>query len=319
VCTVSKREVTTKVSVADLPGALARVITDLGLVDENGRVNREHVRTLGEFVVRFVPAAQPSPVVDPVPGGACGESPAVVTTPADKPRRGRPPKNAPAQPGTVRTRQRTRPTKAEVRGALTQRIAEHLRQCPGSTLAEIAEVFAVPLTDVSVSAKPVDWLVLEESEIAEPSARAESEAITATRERAKAALQAASLLAGPLSHQAYTTLVREGRVKGPSVARIVQLFGSWTAACAEVGVASGEPLRKNYERRWTRDETLDHVERFLVEPAHRGASHHFDAWRAAVNGDGSVPSLGTVRNLVGGTWSEIRTTALRRMRARWAA
>ncbi|MFM9083227.1 MAG: hypothetical protein ACKOQ7_04960 [Actinomycetota bacterium] len=93
---MSKREVTTKVSVADLPGALARVITDLGLVDENGRVNREHVRTLGEFVVRFVPAAQPSPVVDPVAGGAGGESPAVVATPADKPRRGRPPKNVAA-------------------------------------------------------------------------------------------------------------------------------------------------------------------------------------------------------------------------------
>jgi hypothetical protein len=29
--------------------------------------------------------------------------------------------------------------------------------------------------------------------------------------------------------------------------------------------------------------------------------------------------LGTVRNIVGGTWNDIRTAALRRMRATWAS
>lgn len=301
-------EVTEKVPLEELPSSLSWVVKELGLADQKGRVAREHVRTLGEFVVRF------------------GHAPTGVSSPpADRPRRGRPPKNVAATPGSKnsaagsRTRVRTRPTKAQVRGELTRRIAEHLGHRPGSTLAEIAAALESPLADVSVAAKPVDWLVLDETELSAPVDRKESPAIVATRERAKAALQAASLLAGPLSHQSYTTLVREGRVKGPSVARIVQLFGSWTAACAEVGVASGEPLRKNYERRWTREEILDHVERFLSDPAYRGASHQFDSWRAASNGDGSVPSLGTVRNLVGGTWNEIRTTALRRMRARWVS
>lgn len=301
-------EVTEKVPLSELPPSVQWVVGELGLADSKGRVQRETVRTLGEFLLRFGQAGQP---------GATAASDAA--TPA-KPRRGRPPKSAsgaPPRPAERKTRRRTRPTKAEVRGELTRKIAEHLRLHPGSTLAEIAAALDAPLTDVSVAAKPVDWLVLGESELVAPSSRTESDAIVATRERAKAALQAASLLAGPLSHQAYTTLVREGRVKGPSVARIVQLFGSWTSACAEVGVASGEPLRKNYERRWTREEILDHVEKFLSEPAHRGASHQFDAWRASVNTDGTVPSLGTVRNLVGGTWNEIRTTTLRRMRARW--
>lgn len=303
-------EVTEKVPLEDLPSSLSWVVRELGLADRQGRVTREHVRTLGEFLVRFShgSATEMSPRATT---GAAGAAPA-----ADRPRRGRPPKSGSTPPST---RTRTRPTKAEVRGELTKKIAGHLATRPGSTLGEIAAALEAPLTDVSVAAKPVDWLVLDESELVEPGARTESAAIAATRERAKAALQAASLLAGPLSHQAYTTLVRQGRVKGPSVARIVQLFGSWTAACAEVGVASGEPLRKNYERRWTRDEILDHVERFLGDPTYRGASHQFDTWRAATNGDGSVPSLGTVRNLVGGTWNEIRTTALRRMRARWAA
>lgn len=307
-------EVTEKVPVEELPSSLSWVVKELGLADQKGRVAREHVRTLGEFVVRFGPS----------PSGVAGPA-------SERPRRGRPPKNASAAPVAKNskisknsadgrgTRARTRPTKAEVRGELTRRIAEQLRHRPGSTLAEIATALESPLDDVSVAAKPVDWLVLDEAELSAPAERTESPAIVATRERARAALQAASLLAGPLSHQSYTTLVRQGRVKGPSVARIVQLFGSWTAACAEVGVASGEPLRKNYERRWTRDEILDHVERFLSDPTYRGASHQFDTWRAASNGDGSVPSLGTVRNLVGGTWNEIRTTALRRMRARWVS
>lgn len=304
--------VTEKVPIEDLPPSLSWVVRELGLTDGQGRVSREHVRTLGEFLVRFNHGS--TAAVEASTRTGVGANGAATVT--ERPRRGRPPKSAAKAPAT---RVRTRPTKAEVRGELTKRIAGHLATRPGSTLGEIAAALEAPLTDVSVASKPVDWLVLDESELVEPSARTESAAIAATRERAKAALQAASLLAGPLSHQAYTTLVREGRVKGPSVARIVQLFGSWTTACAEVGVASGEPLRKNYERRWTRDEILDHVERFLGDPTYRGASHQFDTWRAATNGDGSVPSLGTVRNLVGGTWNEIRTTALRRMRARWAA
>jgi hypothetical protein len=36
-----------------------------------------------------------------------------------------------------------------------------------------------------------------------------------------------------------------------------------------------------------------------------------------VNGTQKVPSLGTVRNILGGTWGDIRTATLRRMRATW--
>jgi len=36
-----------------------------------------------------------------------------------------------------------------------------------------------------------------------------------------------------------------------------------------------------------------------------------------VNGAEKVPSLGTVRNIVGGTWNDIRTTTLRKMRGTW--
>jgi hypothetical protein len=218
----------------------------------------------------------------------------------------------------VRTRARRGPTKAERRSEMTQQIARYLQDKPGVTLEELANVLNAPLTEVTAAARPVDWLILGSDELVQPAVRVESEAIVASRDRARAALLASSLMTKPLSHQNYTALLRDGRVKGPCVARIVQLFGSWSAACSSVGVSSGEALRSNYERTWDEEQLFGFVERFLREPVHHGASHQFDLWRSTVNGTQKVPSLGTVRNILGGTWGDIRTATLRRMRATWA-
>ncbi|CAB4670305.1 unannotated protein [freshwater metagenome] len=286
-----------RLSINELPASTVWALRELGLVGVDNSVSREHVRTLGEFVVRFagVPATTP-----------------IAQTPA-------PSFNGEAHPtaAPVRTRARRGPTKAERRSEMTMQISRYLQDKPGVTLEEIAEALNAPLTDVTAAARPVDWLILGADELVQPTVRIESDAIVASRDRARAALLAASLMAKPLSHQSYTALLREGRVKGPSVARIVQLFGSWTTACNEVGVTSGEPLRSNYERTWTEDDLLNYVERFLRDTAFRGASHQFDQWRSTVNHSEKVPSLGTVRNIVGGTWNDIRSQALRRMRAKW--
>ena len=290
--------------VSQLPESTAWVLQQLGLVTADNTVQREHVRTLGEFVVRF--AGTPTHVSTHA-SAASPRSPLTFVGETNP------------TPPPVRTRARRGPTKAERRSELTQHIARYLQDKPGVTLEELASALNAPLTDVTAAARPVDWLILGSDELVQPTVRVESEAIIASRDRARAALLASSLMTTPLSHQNYTALLREGRVKGPSVARIVQLFGSWTAACNEVGVTSGEPLRSNYERTWTRDDLLNYVERFLRDNTFRGASHQFDQWRATVNHSEKVPSLGTVRNIVGGTWNDIRTETLRRMRAQWDA
>jgi hypothetical protein len=296
--------VSEQLSVSQLPESTAWVLQQLGLVSHDNTVQREHVRTLGEFVVRFAgtsPALGSMSPIQTIPVGI-SVPPQSSTGEAQAP---------------VRTRARRGPTKAERRSEMTQQIARYLQDKPGVTLEEIAAALSAPLTEVTAAARPVDWLILGSDELVQPAVRVESEAIIASRDRARAALLASSLMTKPLSHQNYTALLREGRVKGPSVARIVQLFGSWTAACNEVGVTSGEPLRTNYERTWTEDDLLNYVERFLRDNTFRGASHQFDQWRATVNHSEKVPSLGTVRNIVGGTWNDIRTQALRRMRAKW--
>ena len=202
--------------------------------------------------------------------------------------------------------------------ASAQRIHAYLVQFPGSSISEVALALQMAVTEVTAASRRVGWLLLSEEEREEPTERVESDAIGVTRDRARGALQAASLMVAPLSHQAYTTLLRNGRVKGPSVARITQLFGSWSAACNEVGVATGDSLRSHYERQWTADDLLVFVEEFLRHPDFSGASHQYDEWRTTQLQTRKVPSLGTVRNIVGGTWNDIRTAALRRMRATWA-
>jgi hypothetical protein len=295
--------VSEQISITELPTSTLWVLQELGLVSAASTVSREHVRTLGEFVVRFagtpvMPASGVAAVVPPTSAPVYSNESVSSSAP-------------------VHTRARRGPTKAERRSEMMQQIARYLQDKPGVTLEEIAEALNAPITDVTAAARPVDWLILGADELVQPTVRVESEAIIASRDRARAALLASSLMTKPLSHQNYTALLREGRVKGPSVARIVQLFGSWTAACNEVGVTSGEPLRTNYERTWTEDDLLNYVERFLRDNTFRGASHQFDQWRATVNHSEKVPSLGTVRNIVGGTWNDIRTQALRRMRAKW--
>jgi hypothetical protein len=289
--------VSERLLINELPASTVWALRELGLVAADDTVSRDHVRTLGEFVVRFAGVSSATPIAHTPAPSFSGE--AYLSTPP------------------TRTRARRGPTKAERRSEMTMQISRYLQDKPGVTLEEIATALNAPLTDVTAAARPVDWLILGANELVQPTVRIESDAIVASRDRARAALLAASLMAKPLSHQSYTALIREGRVKGPSVARIVQLFGSWTTACNEVGVTSGEPLRSNYERTWTEDDLLNYVERFLRDTTFRGASHQFDQWRATVNHSEKVPSLGTVRNIVGGTWNDIRTQALRRMRAKW--
>ena len=272
---------TQRIPLAELPESVVWAATELELLDHDNTLSRSHMRTLGEFLLRF--------------GG--------TNTPAAK---------------TKTTRTRTKQTKAEVRSELTERISEFLNSHPGATLTEVSNALGAPLPAITTAARPVEWLILGDNELTEPTERVESQTISVTRERARGALQAANLMASPLTHNAYTALLRSGRIQGPSVARIVQLFGSWSAACSSVGVSSGEALRSNYERTWDEEQLFGFVERFLREPVHHGASHQFDLWRSTVNGTQKVPSLGTVRNILGGTWGDIRTATLRRMRATWA-
>ena len=293
----------------DLPGNVAWVAERLGLVGTDGSVATAALRAIsvGDLLdAGFMNAVQLGAFMADLSRHLDGDAPASGSASG--------PQDSLAP---VRRRRTTVPTKADVRRELSASILGHLLARPGSTVEEVAGALDADLAAVTAAAGPVDWLMLAVHELDDEGQRAESPAVAATRARALAALQAASLLVAPLSHQNYTSLVREGRVTGPSVARIVQLFGSWTSACGAAGVRSGDALRRHYSRTWSREDVIGHVSSFLLEPEYRGASNRYDEWRAS-RGPGSTPSLGTVRNLCGTRWNDIRTAALRTMRAEWA-
>jgi len=273
-----------RVPLAELAETVATVARELRLVAHDDTISREDLDALEAFAARRLEEASAS-----TGGGSV----------------------APRTP-------RKGSAKDQALQASAQRIHAYLVQFPGSSISEVALALKMAITEVTAASRRVGWLLLSEEEREEPTERVESDAIGVTRDRARGALQAASLMVAPLSHQAYTTLLRNGRVKGPSVARITQLFGSWSAACNEVGVATGDSLRSHYERQWTADDLLVFVEEFLRHPDFSGASHQYDEWRKTQLQTRKVPSLGTVRNIVGGTWNDIRTASLRRMRATWA-
>ena len=131
---------TQRIPVAELPESVVWAATELDLLDQDNTLSRSHMRTLGEFLLRF------------------GGTKASV---------------APAKTARTRTKQ----TKAEVRSELTERISEFLNSHPGATLNEISAALAAPLPAITTAARPVEWLILGEDELTEPTESVESQTI----------------------------------------------------------------------------------------------------------------------------------------------
>ncbi len=112
-----------------------------------------------------------------------------------------------------------------------------------------------------------------------------------------AALRAAALEIGePLSHGRYESLGR-----GPSSARIIQRFGSWSAACAAAGVVSGSASR-TYTQRWDRTAVISAVREYLITGS--GTYADYQDWARSED----RPSGATVRNVLGG-WAAAKRAA----------
>ena len=108
---------------------------------------------------------------------------------------------------------------------------------------------------------------------------------------------------------AYTKLLEDGYLKGPSAARISQRFRSWQAACDLAGVEAGKRTRPLDLSRWTEDDLYAAVIHYLRLPQSTGAATDYDSW---ASGQDDVPSMGTLRNRLG-AWNQIRNDAIERM------
>lgn len=205
----------------------------------------------------------------------------------------------------------------EFHGAIGQWVLEH----PGCTPAEIAGAFGIPENEIAeMIPKGSVHLVLDSR--FEPIPGME-EARKASKLRILQAIRHAatieddetghnksetSYLTGPR----YTSLQKQGLIDGPTLPRILQVFGTWHNACDNAGVSCDEPVHEIYERRWTRTEMSRSVAEFLVTEGHNGVSK-YDAWARK---EDTRPGFGTVRNEFGG-WKPAYEEALRFLRSTW--
>lgn len=122
-------------------------------------------------------------------------------------------------------------------------------------------------------------------------------------------LREAATLEFPLTVKAYSKLLEDGFLKGPSAARISQRFRSWQTACDLAEVEAGTRTRPLDLSRWTDDDLYVAVIHYLKLPESTGAATDYDSW---ASGQDDVPSVGTLRNRLG-AWNQIRNTAIEMM------
>ena len=122
-------------------------------------------------------------------------------------------------------------------------------------------------------------------------------------------LRQAATLEFPLTVKAYSKLLEEGFLKGPSAARISQRFRSWQSACDLAGVEPGTRTRPLDISRWTDEDLYEAVIRYLKLSESTGAASDYDSW---ASGQDDVPSMGTLRNRLG-AWNQIRNKAIEMM------
>ena len=128
-----------------------------------------------------------------------------------------------------------------------------------------------------------------------------------SNEEVLSAIRSAALYEFPLTIRTYAELLDVGQIQGPSVPRICQRFGTWTAVCDAADVVAHPARRANYQSKWTDDDLLSIVRRYLGDVAWPGTIANFDEWRRANVPEG--PSSTTLRSRFG-TWTEIKRRAL---------
>lgn len=220
---------------------------------------------------------------------------------------------------TSRGARRTAKLVAENESSIARaRIREWVRTHPGCTVDEVASALELKPSDRPIPSD-VSHLVLGK--------RSKSGSVVTKYSRAATlnALRQAFEIRNPLSSMYreesrlpvsgpyYENLRRSGQVDGPSEVRIIQVFGSWSAACQLAGVPSLPPRRAEYSRRWTDEELVEHLAAFLLQAT---SSHieTFDMWSRQ---DEARPSSGTIQNQMRVSWSDAKKEALRSLRSRW--
>ena len=178
-------------------------------------------------------------------------------------------------------------------------VERDLREHPATTVEDTALRLGIKQSELrSLLPADIKYRFLPPPKEAQPRRWSQEEVIKA--------IQQAGTMEFPLSSNAYTSLLEQRLISGPSAPRIWQLFGSWSAACDAAGVESFAHGNSGFGTRWSDDEMFSMVRTYLVEETGRPTASRYDQW-AREHAD--APSLGTIRNRLG-LWSTVLRRAL---------
>ena len=199
---------------------------------------------------------------------------------------------------------------SEIRSDLTMFIRAH----PGVSVAELGEVFLDNDEEVLSAAKRHGALVLRIFPIPEDKElKIRSDIIQSLKD--------ASLLAFPLTGISYDELLEQGLIIGVSRGRILQVFGTWIAACENAEVEPGTALKGvTYVRTYSYKEMLRVVGQFLIDDdlrGFKGGVHSYGDWRTSQELADILPSQGTIRNQVDTSWKRVKELAMVELRSTW--
>ena len=186
---------------------------------------------------------------------------------------------------------------------LAASLADLIKSQPGMTLSEISEMtgyspdFIYTLVPSAVRRLTVD----DEPE----NARTVYSRIWSD-EQILESIRHAATYRFPLTSKAFEELRRAGEIWAPSVPLVHQRFGGWRAACLEAGVEPGPTIRENYGSRWTDDDLLRFVGRYLADESSAGTGTEFESWLKTQDG---APSFPTMRNRLG-NWNIMKGQTL---------
>lgn len=114
---------------------------------------------------------------------------------------------------------------------------------------------------------------------------------------------AAAELGEPLTAAGYDAWQRQRAAASPAL--LIRRFGSWNAACAHAGVATNKT--RSTSRRWSDEDVVAIVARYLAEPGSTGTFADYAAWAKEQDG---VPSGATLRQRL--PWAEVKRRAAAR-------
>ena len=214
--------------------------------------------------------------------------------------------------GSIRTiRQENQVRSLVERERMSAQIEAWVKDHPGCTYEEVQDNFALAPEMAKDLSRAVQYLVLEGGRRHRRIAGVAP--VQWHSADACAALATAAEFSSPITREKYDELRLLGLFQGPSGAWITTRFPSWRAACTEAGVECGEPRRAEYSKKWTRQDMVEWVARFIMETLN-GTAEGYQTWARATEG---APSEPTVRNEFK-SWLAVRTAALEHLRSTWA-